>query len=137
MSSTALALSNPLARIQKYLDLAGNAAIAVQSVAKDAPNETKLGLALNFVNIGLGVAAEANPGLAPILSLAAGLESPMAGLISSCVQLFKAHNLHGFTSGKPAPKAPTPIAAAPIAAVPAPVAAAAASWDAQTAGIGG
>ena len=130
MSSTALVQQNPLSGIQKYLNLAANAAIAVQQVAKDAPNETKLGLALNFVNVGLGVAAEVNPALTPILSLAAGLESPMAGLISSCVQLFKAHGLHGFSPSTPAK--PTPIAAVPAPLVPAPVAAAAAAWDAQT-----
>lgn len=135
MSPTSIAVvgSNPFGSIQKYLNLAANAAIAVQQVAADAPNETKLGLALNFVNVGLGVAAEVNPALSPILNLAAGLESPMAGLISSVVQLFKAHNLHGFTSS-PAPAAtqtqPTPIAIAPqvaAAAVEQP------AWDAAAA----
>jgi hypothetical protein len=128
MSSTALVI-NPLGGVQKYFDLAAQAAIAVQQVAKDAPGQTKLGLALNFVNVGLSVAATAAPQIAPLLGLAVGLESPFAGLISSCVQLFKAHNLHGFSSGKPTPQpAPTPIALP----VPTAVAAAAAAWDAQT-----
>lgn len=144
MSPTTLAVQpNPLLRVQKYLDLAANAAIAVQQTAADAPNETKLGLALNFVNIGLGVAAEANPALSPILSLAAGLESPMAGLISSCVQLFKVHGLHGFSPSKPAAATTTPVAlaAAVPAAAPQPAAAAAPApaWDASPipVGVGG
>jgi hypothetical protein len=139
MSTTSIAVvgSNPLGSIQKYLNLAANAAIAVQQVASDAPNETKLGLALNFVNVGLGVAAEVNPALTPILSLAAGLESPMAGLISSCVQLFKAHNVHGFTSSKAAPAKPAPVAIAQAAATTA--AAAQPAWDEQAipVGVGG
>jgi hypothetical protein len=130
MSSTALT-ANPLGGIQKYLNLAANAAIAVQQVAADAPNETKLGLALNFVNVGLGVAAEFNPALTPILGLAAGLESPMAGLISGLVQFFKAHGLHGFTSSKAAPAKPLPIAIAqPATAAAAPLPQPTA-WDAS------
>ena len=133
MSSTALAV-NPLSGIQKYFDLAAQAAIAVQQVAKDAPGNTKLGLALNFVNVGLGVAATAAPGLAPILGLAAGLESPFASLISGIVQLFKAHGVHGFSPSKStqAPAAPTPIA--PVAIAPA--AASQPAWDAPANAVG-
>jgi hypothetical protein len=130
VSSTALVPSNPLSGIQKYFDLAANAAIAVQQVAKDASGSTKLGLALNFVNVGLGVAATAAPGIAPILSLAAGLESPFASLISSCVQLFKAHNLYGFTqSATQTQPQPQPIAVAAAVAAPAPGA-----WDTKATG---
>jgi hypothetical protein len=113
MSTVANTLpSNPLGGFGKYFDLAASAAIAVQQVAKDAPGQTKLNLALSFVNVGLGVAAQAAPGIAPILGLAVGLESPFASLISGIVGLFKHHQVNGFTSSS----SKTPSAAA--AAVP-------------------
>jgi len=123
MATEATQLSNPLAGLQKYFDLAAGAAIAVQQVAKEAPGETKLGLALNFVNVGLSAVATALPAAAPILSLAAGLESPFASLISGIVGLFKHHGVNGFTKGQGSAQA-APVAIA--AAVPASDASA---WD--------
>jgi hypothetical protein len=136
MATVATIPANPLSGLEKYFNLAAASAIAVQQVAKDAPNETKLGLALNFVNVGLSAVASAIPAAAPLLGLAAGLESPFAGMISSIVQLFKHHNLHGFAPSKgTAPVAVAqPIAIAqPAATAPTPAVvqtAAAADWAA-------
>jgi hypothetical protein len=150
MSATATALpTSPLAGFQKYFDLAATAAIATQQIAANASGETKLGIALSFVNLGLGVVANIVPGAQPILQLASGLESPFASLITGIVQMFKAHGLHGFT---PSATAPTPAQAAQTVAVPKLVPAAApgtplkvqvplvdpnASWDAPAAAQAG
>lgn len=101
-------VQSPTRDISKYFDIAANAAITAQAIAKDAPGETKMQLALNIVNAGLGFAATVNPQLTPVLALAAGTASPIASLITGFVQLFKAHGLHGFAPSKtPATQAAT------------------------------